>query len=145
MYNVNLTTEDKDFAKMIMGFISDSLDEFELDGYTNYSMSNVPDDTDEIEGEELKFEHCPCCECEEKDWTKVKGLGFGIAFDFLTENPEFGMRLPYWDRDMVVRIQIPDEDSKMSYPYLYMKTNCDNFPYFPDCIDMFDDEWEIVE
>lgn len=58
MYNVNLTTEDKDFAKMIMDCITDSLDEFEPEGYTNYSMSNVKDD------EECE---CSCCDCDYED------------------------------------------------------------------------------
>ena len=142
MYNVNLTIEDRDFAKIIMDYVIDAIDEFEPDGYTNYFMSNVID-----EEEEREFEHCSCCECrcEEEEEHKLKGLGFGIAFDFLTENPEFGMRLPCWGEDRVIRIQYPDENSKMSYPYLYMETNCENFPYFPDYIDMFSNEWEIVK
>ena len=69
MYNVNLTTEDKEFAKMTMDFIADSLDEFEPEGYTSYSMSNIPDDEDE----------CDCCEFEPFDED-----GKPIEFDFGT-------------------------------------------------------------
>lgn len=87
MYNVNLTTEDKDFAKMIMNCIGDSLDEFEPEGYTSYSMSNVPDDTNEIEGEELEFGYCPCCGCCEEEFDFSEPFdenGELIEFDFGT-------------------------------------------------------------
>ena len=59
MYNVNLITEDRDFAKIIMDYIIDSVDEFEPEGYTNYSMSNVKED-------ECCECDCDCCDCEEK-------------------------------------------------------------------------------
>lgn len=78
MYNVNLTTEDKDFAKMTIDFIAESVDEFEPEGYTSYSMSNIPD----IEEEEI--ECCPCCE-EEFDFSEpYDGNGELIEFDFGT-------------------------------------------------------------
>ena len=137
MYNVNLTTEDKDFAKMIMDCITDSLDEFEPEGYTSYSMSNVKEE------EKCECEECKCC--EEDGWCGTKDLGFGEAFEIIKNNPELGMRLPYWDEDEVVRVQNPDTHSKMSYPYLYMAISCENFPYIPCYEDIFSDDWEIVE
>lgn len=83
MYSVNLITEDRDFARVVMDCINDSLDEFEPEGYTSYSMSNVPE---EIEGEELEFRYCPCCGCceEEFDFEPFDENGELIEFDFGT-------------------------------------------------------------
>lgn len=92
MYNVNLTTEDKDFAKMIMGFISDSLDEFEPDGYTNYSMLNV------LYGGNIELE-CNCCKhCENK-------INFSDPYDENGELIEF---------DFGTAIQIMKQGGKVS-------------------------------
>lgn len=78
MYNVNLTTEDRDFAKIIMDYVIDAIDEFKPDGYTNYFMSNVQDN-----GEC----GCHCCElCEEEfDFSEpFDENGELIEFDFGT-------------------------------------------------------------
>lgn len=49
-------------------------------------------------------------------------------------------------KGMWLNLQIPDENSKMSLPYIYMKTACDNqVPWLCSQTDMLADDWQIVE
>lgn len=49
-------------------------------------------------------------------------------------------------KGMWIALQIPDENSKMSLPYLYMKT-ADNklVPWLASQTDILTDDWEILE
>lgn len=80
MYSVNLITEDKDFAKMIMDCIHESVDEYEPEGYISYSMLNVPDEKD-VESE------CNYCKFHEEEFDFSDPYdtdGELIEFDFGT-------------------------------------------------------------
>lgn len=139
-YKVIIETTDKDFVEGIQDIAEDYVED--SDGshdFTFMTKSYIGEDTDDCEG-------CGCCDCcEDEDGHNLKGLGFGIAFDFLTENPEFGMRLPCWGKDRVIRIQYPDENSFMTHPYLYIETEHENIPFVVDYMSLFSNEWEIVE
>jgi len=47
-------------------------------------------------------------------------MNFGQAFEEVKRGK--GMRLPQWQSDVVIRAQYPDENSKMTAPYLYVES-----------------------
>lgn len=80
-------------------------------------------------------------------------MDFGDAFSSiktatLTEqknpNPK-GMRLPTWSEDVVIRVQKPDENSKMTAPYLYVESRFGKVPWKETMIELFSDKWELVQ
>ena len=70
-------------------------------------------------------------------------MTFGQAFDQIKLNG--GMRLPQWSEDVVVRVQSPDEHSKMTAPYLYVESRFGKVPWKETMIELFSDNWEVVE
>ena len=81
-----------------------------------------------------------------------KNLRFGEAFDMLCKFVEekeqnslyYGMRLPSWKEDVVIKIQIPDKYSKMTAPYLYVEGRYGRVPWKETMIELFAKNWEIV-
>lgn len=85
-----------------------------------------------------------------------KDLTFGSAFDFINdvaknklEHPRYlknyGMRLPSWSPDVIIRVQYPDKNSKMTAPYLYVQSRYGMVPWKETNIELFSSDWEIVE
>lgn len=75
-----------------------------------------------------------------------ENLGFGYALEFLKENEDnFGMRLPQWSEDVVIKLQRPDEHSKMTAPYLYVESRYGRVPWRETVIEMFSNKWVIVK
>lgn len=73
-------------------------------------------------------------------------LSFGRALDAIQDSPKsFGMRLPKWSRDVVIKCQIPEEDSKMTAPYLYVESRYGRVPWKETMIEMFSRDWQIVK
>ena len=56
-----------------------------------------------------------------------------------------GMRLPHWKEDAVVRAQYSDEYSKMTAPYLYVESSIGRVPWKETMIELFSEEWTVVE
>ncbi len=132
-YKITIETTDKDFVKEIQDVAEDYVEDSNGEhNFTFMTKSYISEDIDD----------CEVCGCWEDEFDNFT---FGDALNFIIRKPSFGMRLPYWDEDEVVRVQNPDTHSKMSYPYLYMETSCENFPYIPCYEDIFSDDWEIVE
>lgn len=49
-------------------------------------------------------------------------------------------------KGMWLNLQKPNKNSKMSLPYIYMKTACDNqVPWLCSQTDMLAEDWEIIE
>lgn len=49
-------------------------------------------------------------------------------------------------KKMWIALQLPDEHSKMTLPYLYMKTACDNLvPWVASHTDMLAEDWTYAE
>ncbi len=44
-----------------------------------------------------------------------------------------------------VELQVPDENSKMTKPYLYMNKGDDKFPFDLSCESVMAEDWVIVE
>ena len=78
--------------------------------------------------------------------TRYTDLSFGLAFDMVRMDTEnLGMRLPSWKEDVVVRIQMPYANSKMTAPYLYVESRFGRVPWKETMIELFSIEWTVVE
>jgi DUF1680 family protein len=69
-------------------------------------------------------------------------LNFGQAFEKIKKSG--GMRLPQWSSDVVIRVQYPDENSKMTAPYLYVESRFGKVPWKETMIELFAENWEVV-
>lgn len=73
-------------------------------------------------------------------------LGFGYAFETIKGSvQELGMRLPQWSEDVVIKIQFPDLNSKMTSPYLYVESRFGCIPWKETMIELFSEKWQVVE
>lgn len=68
---------------------------------------------------------------------------FSIAF--LEVRKGKGMRLPSWSDDVVIRQQLPDKDSKMTAPYLYVESRFGRVPWKETFIELFSMDWLVVD
>lgn len=55
------------------------------------------------------------------------------------------MRLTYWKPDVFISIQIPDEHSKMTHPYLYISSRFGKIPWMPTVVELFSEAWAYHE
>lgn len=73
-------------------------------------------------------------------------LSFGRVLDSVQDNPDTrGMRLPSWKEDVIIKCQMPDENSKMTAPYLYVESRFGRVPWKETMIEMFSKEWQLVD
>ncbi|MED2985507.1 hypothetical protein P4311_29860 [Bacillus thuringiensis] len=70
-------------------------------------------------------------------------MNFGQAFEEVKKGK--GMRLPQWSKEVVIRAQFPDEHSKMTAPYLYVESRFGRVPWKETNIELFAENWEVVE
>lgn len=70
-------------------------------------------------------------------------MNFGEALEAVKAGQ--GMRLPKWNPDVVIRAQFPDEHSKMTAPYLYVESRFGRVPWKETMIELFAEDWEVVE
>jgi hypothetical protein len=70
-------------------------------------------------------------------------MSFGDALEMVKRGK--GMRLPHWKEDVVIRAQFPDENSKMTAPYLYVESRFGRVPWKETMIELFSEEWEVVQ
>lgn len=68
---------------------------------------------------------------------------FGWALEWMKKGK--GARLPHWKEDVVIRCQFPDEHSKMTAPYLYVESRNGRVPWKETMIELFAENWEIVD
>lgn len=77
------------------------------------------------------------------DRMKTTGLTFGHALDGL----KYGERMTRegWNgKDMWIALQRPDENSKMTLPYIYMKTaQGDLVPWLASQTDLLANDWAL--
>lgn len=79
----------------------------------------------------------------EEAYRKTNGMTFGLALEAMKKGK--GARLPRWKPDVVIRAQYPDKNSKMTAPYLYVESRYGRVPWKETMIELFSDEWEIVD
>jgi len=70
-------------------------------------------------------------------------MNFGKALEAVKQGK--GMRLTQWKPDVVIRAQFPDEHSKMTAPYLYVESRYGRVPWKETFIELFNENWEVVE
>lgn len=76
----------------------------------------------------------------------AENLGFGDAFEELKQGVKpLGMRLPQWSEDVVIKIQYPDLNSRMTAPYLYVESRFGCIPWKETMIELFSEKWQVVE
>lgn len=74
----------------------------------------------------------------------MKNLNFGDAIEALKDGEKVS-RAGWNGKGMWLELQIPDTNSKMNLPYIYMKTACDNLvPWLASQTDVLADDWGIV-
>lgn len=62
----------------------------------------------------------------------------------LTENATLGIFLPHWGKDVCIKCQRPDENSKMTHPYLYVSSRYGMVPWMPTQVELFSEKWERI-
>lgn len=70
-------------------------------------------------------------------------MNFGQALEAVKQGK--GMRLPQWKTDVIIRAQYPDEHSKMTAPYLYVESRYGKVPWKEIMIELFAEDWEVVD
>ena len=71
-------------------------------------------------------------------------MKFGIALTMLQDGLCEGIRLPKWDDSVVIKMQTPDENSKMTHPYLYVESRYGCVPWKETMVELFAENWELV-
>jgi hypothetical protein len=71
-------------------------------------------------------------------------LSFGDAFDRVRTGNAVAMRLPQWSEDVLIKAQLPDKNSKMSAPYLYVESRYGCVPWKETVIELFSEDWEVI-
>jgi len=71
-------------------------------------------------------------------------MNFGEAIELLKKGEPVA-RKGWNGKGMYLELQIPDEHSKMSLPYIYMSTTCGNLvPWLASQTDILSDDWEAL-
>lgn len=71
-------------------------------------------------------------------------MNFGKAFEQIKKDGSKAMRKPAWQKDVKIKVQWPDEQSKMTAPYLYVESLFGKVPWKETNIELFSEEWEVV-
>ena len=69
-------------------------------------------------------------------------MNFGQALEEVKNGK--GMRLPQWSAEVKILAQYPDENSKMTAPYLYVESRFGKVPWKETMIELFSEEWEVI-
>lgn len=74
-----------------------------------------------------------------------QNLTFGTAINELKAGKKIA-RKGWNGKGMFLKLQIPDANSKMTLPYIYMKTADENLvPWLASQTDILSSDWEIIE
>lgn len=90
----------------------------------------------------------------ERAYHPVVGLSFGLAIELLKKGKKVA-RKGWNGKGIFIELQVPDTNSKMSHPYIFIDTTgliSDNenakrnlVPWLASQTDMLSEDWEIVE
>ena len=71
-------------------------------------------------------------------------LDFSEALSLLKSGSSVA-RAGWNGKNMYLELQKPTEESKMTLPYIYMKTACDNLvPWLASQTDLLAEDWQII-
>ena len=94
---------------------------------------------------EMSYEEVEKCEGLPANDEWKRNRDYADCLKAITNNPaEIGFRLPQWSPDVVIKLQLPDENSKMTAPYLYVESRYGRVPWIETNIEKFSQKWEIV-
>ena len=71
-------------------------------------------------------------------------MNFGDAFEEIRLDTDKSMRLPHWSREVKIKVQQPQPESKMTASYLYVESRYGLVPWKETMIELFSEEWEVV-
>ena len=77
-----------------------------------------------------------------KGTPRTTDLPFGIALELLKSG--LAVRLPHWKPDVCIKMQTPDEHSKMTAPYLYVESRYGRVPWVITQPELMSNSWEIA-
>jgi hypothetical protein len=69
-------------------------------------------------------------------------MNFGEAFEEVKKG--HAMRLPSWQEGVRIMAQFPDAHRKMTAPYLYVESRFGKVPWIGTMIELFAENWEVV-
>ena len=70
-------------------------------------------------------------------------FSFGRALEELRARRKVA-RAGWHEIDKYIALQVPDEHSKMTRPYIYVVEGTNTMPYNVSDVDMFTDDWFII-
>lgn len=76
--------------------------------------------------------------------TDVAPLG-SFAWALMQLKQGAAVRLPSWQDDVKIKCQFPDENSKMTAPYLYVESRFGCVPWKETMIELFAENWEHAD
>ena len=122
----------------------------ELQGWT------IPEDEDPCDpgyflcepGAKDPFKEGYCTWMPREEFLKVStqtdaGVPFGDALEAAKNGK--GFRLPSWSPDVTIRCRKPDDESDMTASYLYAASRFGKVPWKETMIELFSDNWVIVD
>jgi len=71
-------------------------------------------------------------------------MNFGQALEALKDGKKV-TRTGFKNPNISIELQVPDEHSKMTKPYLYMNKYDDKFPLDLSCESVLAEDWEVVK
>lgn len=72
-------------------------------------------------------------------------MDFSTAFAQIRNGSTMGMRLPGWNVDVIINVQLPDEHSKNTEPYLYLESGGKRVPWNMTNPELFAKDWYVVD
>ncbi len=79
----------------------------------------------------------------DEEQEQVRDFDFGLAIRYLKKGARV-LRTGWNGKNMWLELQVPDEHSKMSLPYIYMKTAQGDFvPWLASQTDMLSTDWLV--
>lgn len=82
-------------------------------------------------------------EAFEAAYRKNGELDFGMALFLLKQGKK--IRLPYWSEDVFLTIQEPDDNSKMTHPYIYVTSRFGLVPWVATQVEMLSEKWSVID
>lgn len=79
----------------------------------------------------------------EDAYRKSGEFDFGMALYLIKLGKK--IRLPYWAKDVFLELQVPDENSKMTSPYIFVTSRFGKVPWVATQIEMLSEKWEVVD
>lgn len=74
--------------------------------------------------------------------TVGQDMSFGAALEAMKDGK--AVRLPHWSPEVKIQLQKPDEHSKMTHAYLYVRSRFGCVPWIPTQVELLSCEWEVA-